>query len=271
MISVNDFVNTAIIPYREGGGYIWGATGGTWTAEDQKKATREMTVKYGSRWIGKRVWDCSGLIYWIYRLYGMTITHGSNTMYKEFCSAKGKIKGGKKENGDPIKKGSAVFLYRSSDNNRHHVGVYIGDGQCVEAKGTINGVVMSDISHWHEWGELLGVDYSDETVVMDMAESIRPGSKGEAVRQLQKDLNKIGYNCGTVDGIYGTKTLAAVREFQTYYGLTVDGIAGEKTLCKINELVGRQEEPQPSTDVEELFSRVESALAELRKAVIANA
>lgn len=104
-----------------------------------------------------------------------------------------------------------------------------------------------------------------------VATSIRKGSKGEAVTQLQNDLNRLGFNVGNVDGIFGEKTYIAVREFQQYYGLTVDGIAGEKTLDKIDQLVGRQEEPQPpvpSADVAELFNNVEVALAALRKAVI---
>lgn len=272
MISVNDVVNTAYIPLKEAAGYIWGGTGNVWTAEAQRTATRDMTVKYGARWIGKRVWDCSGLWYWIGKLYGEQIYHGSNTIYNRYCSSKGKIKNGAKENGEPIKVGSAVFLYRSADKVRHHIGVYVGHGLCIEAKGTINGVVTSDISHWHEWGEMSCVDYSDETVVMDTATTIRLGSKGEAVKQLQNDLNKLGFSVGNADGIFGQKTFIAVREFQAYYGLKVDGIAGDETLNKIDELVGRpSDDPMPTpptANIAELFNNVEVALAALRKAVI---
>lgn len=275
MISVNDVVNTAYIPLREGAGYIWGATGGTWTKADQQKATREQTVKWGARWIGKRVWDCSGLWYWIGKLYGEQIYHGSNTIFNRYCSSNGKIKNGEKANGEPIKVGSAVFLYRAADRNRHHIGVYVGNGLCIEAKGTYYGVVTSDISHWDEWGELSCVDYSNELVVIDTATTIRLGSKGEAVKQLQNDLNKLGFNVGNADGIFGQKTYIAVREFQSYYGLKVDGIAGDETLNKLDELVGRpSDDPMPvppTTNIAELFSRVETALAELRKAVIHDA
>lgn len=241
MISVNDVVNSAYIPLRENGGYIWGYSGGVWTSEAQKAATREQTVKWGSRWIGRRCWDCSGLWVWIFGLYGEKIYHGSNTIWRSYCSTKGKIVNGKKESGEAILPGSAVFLCDKT-GNRHHIGVYVGGGKCIEAKGTYYGVVTSDISHWDEWGELSCVDYSNELVVIETAESIRPGSKGEAVRRLQEDLNSIGYNSGTPDGIYGVKTTAAVREFQTYYGLAVDGIAGEQTLGKIDEILGRCKE-----------------------------
>ena len=50
----------------EGFGYIFGTAGETWTAAKQARATREMTVKYGSKWIGHRVADCSGLFAWAF-------------------------------------------------------------------------------------------------------------------------------------------------------------------------------------------------------------
>ena len=56
------------------------------------------------------------------------------------------------------------------------------------------------------------------------------GSQGEEVRQIQTKLKRWGYYNGSVDGIYGSKTLAAVKSFQKKNGLTVDGIAGTKTL-----------------------------------------
>ena len=59
--------------------------------------------------------------------------------------------------------------------------------------------------------------------------TLRSGSTGDAVKELQTRLNELGYSCGTLDGIFGTKTVAAVKKFQTAKGLTVDGIVGEKT------------------------------------------
>ena len=55
------------------------------------------------------------------------------------------------------------------------------------------------------------------------------GSQGGAVKQLQSELNKRGYQLDE-DGIYGKKTKAAVRDYQRKSGLTmVDGIAGDET------------------------------------------
>lgn len=57
------------------------------------------------------------------------------------------------------------------------------------------------------------------------------GSRGEEVRQIQTKLKRWGYYNGSVDGIYGSQTLSAVKYFQRKNGLSVDGIAGPKTLA----------------------------------------
>ena len=56
------------------------------------------------------------------------------------------------------------------------------------------------------------------------------GSRGSEVRTIQDKLKRWGYYTGSVDGIYGSQTVTAVKKFQQKNGLTVDGIAGTKTL-----------------------------------------
>ncbi|KXG78044.1 N-acetylmuramoyl-L-alanine amidase CwlH [Fervidicola ferrireducens] len=58
------------------------------------------------------------------------------------------------------------------------------------------------------------------------------GSRGQDVKLLQTLLNQHGYKL-KVDGIFGPKTLAAVKDFQKKNGLKVDGIVGPKTLAKL--------------------------------------
>lgn len=57
------------------------------------------------------------------------------------------------------------------------------------------------------------------------------GSRGSEVRTIQEKLKRWGYYTGGVDGIYGSLTVSAVKKFQQKNGLTVDGIAGTKTLA----------------------------------------
>lgn len=56
------------------------------------------------------------------------------------------------------------------------------------------------------------------------------GSRGEEVRTIQTKLKRWGYYSDGIDGIYGTKTMNAVKYFQRKNGLTADGIAGTQTL-----------------------------------------
>ena len=56
------------------------------------------------------------------------------------------------------------------------------------------------------------------------------GSRGNEVIQIQTKLKRWGYYNGSVDGIYGTQTVNAVKYFQKKNGLTQDGIAGPATL-----------------------------------------
>ena len=56
------------------------------------------------------------------------------------------------------------------------------------------------------------------------------GSRGNEVTQIQTKLKRWGYYNGSIDGIYGAKTLEAVKYFQRKNGLTADGVAGPATL-----------------------------------------
>ena len=58
------------------------------------------------------------------------------------------------------------------------------------------------------------------------------GSKGSDVSNLQQLLNSKGYNL-SVDGIFGDKTLAAVKSWQQKNGYTVDGLVGPNTLRRL--------------------------------------
>lgn len=216
----------------EGWGYIWNGAGQTWTKAKQEAATRAQTVRYGAQWIGKRVADCSGLFVWAYREKGAYIYHGSNTIWKKHLSAKGKVKNGKKEDGTELLPGTAVFLHRKADDCRHHIGLYIGVGVVIEAKGTKYGVVTSNISKWDEWGELSAVIYreGDESKM----DTVRKGCKGEDVLRMQNCLKARGYKC-EADGAFGAETLAELKAFQTEAGLSADGVCGPLTWAALTK------------------------------------
>ena len=65
------------------------------------------------------------------------------------------------------------------------------------------------------------------------ADLYKKGSAGDVVREVQTRLKNWGYYEGNVDGVYGSKTEAAVRWFQRQNGLSVDGQVGDQTLAAL--------------------------------------
>lgn len=59
--------------------------------------------------------------------------------------------------------------------------------------------------------------------------NIKMWCTGNDVKWVQYALNREGYNCGKVDGIFGSGTKTAVISFQKAKGLDADGIVGAKT------------------------------------------
>ena len=63
--------------------------------------------------------------------------------------------------------------------------------------------------------------------------SLKLGSTGPDVRNVQTKLKQLGFLKGTVDGDFGKATEEAVKKFQKQYGLEVDGKVGANTLAKL--------------------------------------
>ncbi|MCC5439006.1 M14 family metallopeptidase [Clostridium botulinum] len=66
---------------------------------------------------------------------------------------------------------------------------------------------------------------------------LKKGDRGSDVRKIQAVLQKIGYDVGPIDGIFGSNTEEAVKRFQLNNGLVVDGIIGPKTYELLNKFI----------------------------------
>lgn len=64
----------------------------------------------------------------------------------------------------------------------------------------------------------------------------RPMQRGDDVRELQQRLNRLGFDSGQVDGIFGPDTRAATVDFQANAGLVDDGTAGPETIDALRRL-----------------------------------
>ena len=75
------------------------------------------------------------------------------------------------------------------------------------------------------------------------------GSKGSDVTELQKLLNNNGYNL-EVDGVFGSNTQAAVKDYQQKNNLAVDGIVGNNTWGALNKVTAPEASTTPTTTPE---------------------
>lgn len=166
MVTAWEFVAQVLIPLQQAWGYIYGQWGVYWTQALQDKMNQTTEEKYansrryGAKWIGHMVLDCAGLVYWALMQLNVKTVHHARYLYTDWCKHKGRMVNGQPEDGHQILPGTLVFL-KGSQDHIHHVGVYVGHGVCVEAKGVQYGVVTSELSHWDYWGELRVVDYTD--------------------------------------------------------------------------------------------------------------
>ena len=173
-----DLATKIQVPLSEKWGYIFGTSGQVWTQAAQDRITKEKTgnpnyelsIKYGSKWIGRRVTDCSGLVKWVCSQFGIKMSHSSNSQAKGGYLSKLDVLLG--SNAIPV--GALVFKLRNG-SDFHHVGIYVGDNQVVEARGSKTGVTTSQLGTWTHYGLIKGVDYGTEEKQKEAKEPMGAG------------------------------------------------------------------------------------------------
>jgi len=141
---------------------------------------------------------------------------------------------------------STLAQYESSIPSVTVDGVYgSGTAAAVRAFQRRYGLTVDGIVGRTTWTELYdqfrSIQSDNGTPNAYPGAALRQGSSGQNVRLVQfwlkiartvySRLNNI-----TVDGIFGSSTAAAVRRFQTYFGLTSDGVVGRTTWNKLYEV-----------------------------------
>ena len=141
---------------------------------------------------------------------------------------------------------STLAQYESSIPSVTVDGIYgSGTAAAVRAFQRLFGLTVDGIVGRTTWTELYdqfrSIQSDNGTPNAYPGTALRQGSSGQNVRLVQfwlkiartvySSLNNI-----TVDGIFGSSTAAAVRRFQTYFGLTSDGVVGRTTWNKLYEV-----------------------------------
>lgn len=104
----------------------------------------------------KPCFDCAGLVksLWVYPKYNAADDLGATGIYGK-CKIKGAL-----SSESQLKPGYLVF--KGNDKTKTHVGIYIGSGKVIEAKGHAYGVIESDFAsnNWSYFAEYYNVDYA---------------------------------------------------------------------------------------------------------------
>ena len=158
----HDIVAWAENAYQGHWGYVWGTYGRILTKEYADALIARDAKHVGvyeeyirTHWIGRRCADCVGLIkgyLWynpnkheIQYGYGGAVDGGANSMYAR-AKTKGPI------SSIPEIPGLGVW-------HKGHVGIYIGNGYVIQAKGTKYGVVKTGLRGFTHWFKIPGVTY----------------------------------------------------------------------------------------------------------------
>ncbi|MEX2550539.1 MAG: N-acetylmuramoyl-L-alanine amidase [Nitriliruptoraceae bacterium] len=109
------------------------------------------------------------------------------------------------------------------------------------------GLIADGIVGRETWQALVGASFQLGDRMLYVTQ---PMMHGDDIRDLQRRLNRLGFDCGYDDGLYGPQTVAAVREFQLNTGLLVDGIVGHETIDHLLRL-HRSHQEAPAAAVRE--------------------
>ena len=159
-----DLVLYAIHAWESGWGYTWGTYGNiltesllTYKLEQYPEGVGNYEDTIRSKWLGGRTTDCVGLIKgygWLnpetltigYGINGMPDI-GADSMYNN-AAVKGSM------DTMPVTPGLAVW-------KSGHIGIYIGNGEVIEAMGTSYGVVKTKLAerNWTAWLEIPYIIY----------------------------------------------------------------------------------------------------------------
>lgn len=212
--------------------------------------TNSNRVKYNTEYYGNdiaspnRAWCCA-FVWWVFKHAGASKLFydgkkcaGCTTLMNHY-KAKGQLVSG------PYKPGDLVFFQFDKDSAADHIGIIEKDngdtistiegntsvgndsnGGCVMRRTRKKSLIMAVARPKYE------AALAAKTVQVDLP-ILKKGSKGEAVKTLQRLLNILCFSCGIVDGIFGADTKKGVQDFQKSCGLTQDGIVGRQTWAEL--------------------------------------
>jgi hypothetical protein len=181
----------------------------------------------GCGFSGKLCFDCRGLTYCAAKAAGLELNGAGCTSQwndADNWDEKGKIA--------VMPTDEICIVMRADGSTMEHTGLYLGDGTTVEASVNVRQRTLS-AGKWTHYGRLPNMDEEGTAVQA----TVKYGSKGTSVTELQTALAKLGYTV-SADGIFGNETQTALKSYQETNGLEADGVCGPITWASINTALG---------------------------------
>ena len=208
------------------------------------------------RWGERGDYDCSSAVITAWQMAGVpvkakgaTYTGNMRGVYLR-CGFEDVTNSVNLSNGNGLVRGDVLL------NILHHTAMYCGNGQTVEASINENGGTTGGVPGDQTGREFLVRAYrnypwdcvlrynentseSGKTTIeaLKMVDAklaqIKKGDTNVFVAMLQSALKFRGYHPTWIDGEFGAKTEAMLKEFQANNGLEADGVCGKDTWSKI--------------------------------------
>lgn len=151
-----------------------------------------------------------------------------------------------------LKKGDIIAYFKG--NKYMHTALYIGDGKMADCTSGRSDNIKYGVNLSSVWSVKVAIRYTGDKSVTPtkkhytgtyptltvkkngktVTKPIKKGEKSDRVRHLELFLAWYGYKI-IADGIYGDKTLAAVKKFQKAKGIKPTGTVGKKTIAAMKE------------------------------------
>lgn len=179
---------------------------------------------------GLLAYDCATLTRFSVGAAGLKLPSGATSQWQDGdWAAKGLIA--------TLPRNYVCILYHrknGSDTIMSHTGVYLGNGMTADARGHKDGVVHGFVDDypWTHWAILRGMECPEGLAIIADRPTLRKGSKGNDVRDLQRKLRASGFVL-EIDGKFGEITRQAVLSYQGTHGLERDGIVGPMTWAAL--------------------------------------
>jgi N-acetylmuramoyl-L-alanine amidase len=202
-------------------------------------------------------WDCAEFVSWcVYQiagiLYGCEDNRGNPAQADAFTGFWGRDA---RSMGKQISVAQAAKIPGAAvlrlGPKMGHIVISDGRGGTVEAHSSGTGVICHTLSErrWDMGILVPGIRYEENGGEVDptppgfIYRLTTPFMRGKKILEIQEKLDRLGYDPGSVDGIFGPRTFTAVLSFQQARGLVADGEVGRQTARALGVTLRMTESP----------------------------